>query len=78
MKKFFASLLIFLFLCGGLFSQSEAFDVKDIVIATGDVFLINMAFNSGARIFLQEEYSNTNLDTMKENLHRNWCWDKDG
>ncbi|MBR1721119.1 MAG: DUF3943 domain-containing protein [Treponema sp.] len=44
----------------------------------GDVFMINLIFNSGARIILEEEYSETNLSTMKRNLNRNWCWDKDG
>ena len=37
-----------------------------------------MAFNSAARTLLEEEYSEINLSTMKENLHKNWCWDEDG
>lgn len=67
---------------GNFFAQSEpdsnGFVAKDIVITVGDVFLINMAFNSGARILLKEDYAETNIDTMKENLHREWVWDKDG
>ena len=90
MKKFFAVSLFFIFSFQNIFPQSEpesesksetvqeTFDVRDIVIATGDVFLINMTFNNVARIILQEEYAQTTLDTMKENLHREWCWDKDG
>jgi hypothetical protein len=83
MKKFFTSLLLLIF-AGSLFAQAEPdsdgekISARDIVIAAGDVFLINMAFNSGARILLKEDYSETNIDTMKTNLQRNWCWDKDG
>ncbi|WP_191014519.1 DUF3943 domain-containing protein [Treponema zioleckii] len=78
--------MLLLILAGNIFAQTgadsdsdeEKFSAKDIVIATGDVFLINMVFNSSARIFLKEDYSQIDIDTMKTNLHRNWCWDKDG
>lgn len=84
MKKFFTSTLFFIISFQFLFAQTSeeeeqnSFDVRDIVIATGDVFLINMTFNSVARIFLEEDYAQTTVKTMNENLHRYWCWDKDG
>lgn len=37
-----------------------------------------MIFNSGARIFLDEEYSKTTLSTMHDNLTSKWVWDEDG
>lgn len=73
MKRFFASILLFLLFSVALFPQ-----VRENALALGDVFLINMAFNNSARIILQEEYAEINLSTMWENLHTHWCWDKDG
>ena len=85
MKKALFLLLIIQFsLCSPISSQetegigSDLPSVKDIAFSLGDVFMVNLVFNSGARIILQEEYSETNLSTMKKNLNRNWCWDKDG
>lgn len=89
MKKFLAASFALAPLHAGLFALSEpdsapfgeesgGAGAKEIAIAAGDVFVINMAFNSGARIILQEDYSEINLDTMKKNLGRYWCWDKDG
>ena len=59
-------------------TESESVSSKDIMISVGDVFLVNMVFNSSARIFLQEEYSETNLGTMNKNLKSRWVWDEDG
>lgn len=84
MKKIFAAFVIFLFFVASLFAQSEpngeseSASVKDVVISAGDVCLVNMIFNSCARIVLEEEYSQTTLSTMKENLKSRWVWDKDG
>ena len=84
MKKIFAAFVIFLFFVASLFAQSEpngeseSASVKDVVISAGDVCLVNMIFNSCARIVLEEEYSQTTLSTMKDNLKSRWVWDKDG
>ncbi|WP_294427390.1 DUF3943 domain-containing protein [uncultured Treponema sp.] len=82
MKKLLTILFIFTIFSHNITAQSESesgnFSARDIVIAAGDVFLINIGFNSGARIILQEDYAEINLSTMNENLHKNWCWDKDG
>ena len=86
-KIFVSSLLSFIFL-STLFPESEDefqtenetknVGLREIAISVGDVFLVNMFFNSTARILLKEEYSETNIDTMKENLKSKWIWDEDG
>ncbi len=92
MKKFFVFAL-WIFLLAKVFPQSDSVDFADsvepseskkeidfreITLSVGDIFLINILFNNSARIILQEKYAEINLDTMKKNLHRDWCWDKDG
>ena len=78
MKKHIVSVLFFLVVSFSFFPQSQSVGVRETAIAFGDVLLINMAFNNSARIILQESYAEINLSTMKENLTKSWCWDKDG
>ena len=63
-------------------SESEnsffSFSLLDAALSAGDVFLINMIFNYSARAFLEEDYAQTNLSTMKENFQSRWVWDNDG
>jgi len=74
MKKLFSIFFLF-FWSFSIFGEATK---KDVAIAVGDVFAVNLLFNSAARIILQEDYSDINLSTMNDNLHSKWVWDEDG
>ena len=50
---------------------------KDVAIATGLTFTVNVFFNSADRILLEEDYAEVNPQSFKKNLTHAWWWDID-
>ena len=57
--------------------SEEKVSVKDVALAAGVAFTVNVFFNWADRIILDEDYAAVNLRTIKKNLTSAWWWDID-
>ena len=59
-------------------AEESDVSAKDVALAAGLAFTVNVFFNSADRIILNKDYAAVNTNTIKRNLTGSWWWDVDG